>query len=205
MGLKNAHKYLQSRMEEMLVSVYSDHIKIYQGRVLVHTRGFEKHLKVLEDVFSSCQQFNLKIDPEKSQLLFDELIYLGRPISKDGIEIKPSQLAKIKSTEEPKDPSEVKSFLRRVQKYKDYVPDFETLAEPLRTLAKSNGSFNWTQKEKEAFETLKDELQFAGPKPLKKRSPRESQFIGRIGIFQPLESQSIGRIGVCQPSLDSRI
>ena len=42
--------------------------------------------------------------------------------------------------------------------YRMFVPGFATLAEPLIQLTEKNSAFRWTEKEREAFNTLKEKL-----------------------------------------------
>ena len=65
-------------MDEVLDGVDRDRVKVYGGQILVHTSGFDEHLKVLESVLHELQTSNLKAALKECQFGYNELVYLGK-------------------------------------------------------------------------------------------------------------------------------
>ncbi len=58
----------------------------------------------------------------------------------------------------PTDVHTLKSFIRLCNYYKIYVQDFNIIAHPFYALLKKNVAWTWSEKAKEAFNTLKEKL-----------------------------------------------
>ena len=58
----------------------------------------------------------------------------------------------------PTSPSEARSFLELVGFSARFIPDFATVAEPLRALTRKGEKFEWNEEEEQAFQTLKQKL-----------------------------------------------
>lgn len=65
-------------MDDLLTNFDHDRIKVYRGHILVHTNGYSEHLIMLEKLFNELKNFNLKVAFEDTQLLKDELVFLGK-------------------------------------------------------------------------------------------------------------------------------
>ena len=64
----------------------------------------------------------------------------------------------VKEASHPITPSEVRSFLGLVGFSSRFIPDFATIAEPLRALTRNGVKFEWTEVQDKAFQTLKEQL-----------------------------------------------
>ena len=62
------------------------------------------------------------------------------------------------SAKQPSDAAEVRSFLGLAAYCSRYIPDFETVAEPMRRLTRKGGTFKWGKEQEKAFVTLKKRL-----------------------------------------------
>ena len=87
-----------------------------------------------------------------------ELDFLGHNLS-DG-QLKPST-SKIKVTadwQEPKNLDELRVFLGFSNYYRKFVPKFSAIAQPLNALTKKGVEFDFNEKCKQAFRTLRAAL-----------------------------------------------
>ncbi|XP_074346452.1 putative mitochondrial protein AtMg00860 [Apium graveolens] len=80
--------------------------------------------------------------------------YLG----KDGIKVDPVKVEAVSRWEQPKSPTEVRSFLGLVGYYPRFVKDFAKIATPLTKMTRKNERFVWTEKYEESFQELKKRL-----------------------------------------------
>ena len=72
------------------------HMSHFLDDVLVFGSNFERHMQRVEQVFSRIKGAELKLKPEKCQLLQTQVNFLGHTISAEGVLPNPDNLAKIK-------------------------------------------------------------------------------------------------------------
>ena len=113
------------------------------------------HDKALDDVLHKLQAAGLtanleKCEFRKKKIEFFELIFSGEGVSPD-----PKKVADLHRAAEPKNASEVRSFLGMAQYSARYIKDFATITEPLRALTKQDNDWQWGKKEIKAFNAVK--------------------------------------------------
>ena len=88
----------------------------------------------------------------------EEVKFLGRVVSKDGIFVDPSKVEAILDWERPKNVCEIRSFLGLAGYYRRFVEGFARLTVPLTQLTKKDVKFVWSDDCDVAFEELKRRL-----------------------------------------------
>ncbi|KAL8112656.1 hypothetical protein AgCh_020098 [Apium graveolens] len=76
----------------------------------------------------------------------DILIYSKTKEDHDGIKVDPIKIEVVSKWEQPKTPTEVRSFLGLAGYYQRFVKDFAKIATPLTKLTRKNEKFIWTEK-----------------------------------------------------------
>ncbi|XP_022019350.1 uncharacterized mitochondrial protein AtMg00860-like [Helianthus annuus] len=94
----------------------------------------------------------------KCEFWIQEVHFLGHVINEKGIHVNPSKIEAIKNWEAPKTQSEVRQFLGLVGYYQRFIENFSRIAQPLTLLTQKERKFDWTEKQEEAFQTLKEKL-----------------------------------------------
>ena len=84
--------------------------------------------------------------------------FMGHVFSKDGAEPEESKIKPVAYAREPKNASEVRSFLGLVNYCGRFIPDLTTISQPLRKLTRKSTMFTWGESEEESFQTLKQKL-----------------------------------------------
>ena len=93
----------------------------------------------------------------------DEVVYLGFKINKNEIFPVKEKIVAIKNAEEPKNVSELKSFLGLLSYSHRHFEDFADTLESLHNLLRKGIKWEWQEREKGAFEKAKkilDETKF---------------------------------------------
>ena len=67
-------------------------------------------------------------------------------------------MSAIKQAPTPKTVEQLESFLRMINYYRKFLPNFSTIAAPLNQLRHKNKSWKWGNQEEAAFQLLKKEL-----------------------------------------------
>lgn len=94
------------------------------------------------------------LNPDKCTFAVKKGSLLGHKVSADGVEVDPGKVKKILSRKEPRNITEVRSFVAAAQYYKRQFPGFATLAKLLFSLTKKSmdDCFVWTIECQSAFE-----------------------------------------------------
>ncbi|RWS01956.1 pol polyprotein-like protein [Dinothrombium tinctorium] len=154
-GLKISPNYFQMLMEKALEKVINDCAKVYLDDCLVHSKIASNHINDLEKTLKCIKEANIKLRPSKCQFFKEKIEFLGKIISKNGIEISEDRIKAINLIKEPQNLKELKSFLGAVNYFKDHIKNVSTISEPLYKLTRKNKTFSFGEKEKYAFDQLK--------------------------------------------------
>ena len=87
-----------------------------------------------------------------------EIQFMGHMLTEKGIGPTESRAKALQEAVEPKNSTEVRSFLGLVNFSARYISDLATKAEPLRRLTQKNTPFAWEKEQQKAFQELKSSL-----------------------------------------------
>ncbi|XP_060556789.1 uncharacterized protein K02A2.6-like [Ruditapes philippinarum] len=155
-GINSAAEIFQNALSTALeglngVRNISDDVIIWAGDQAEHDRRLEAVLKRLE-------QKNLTLNKSKCEFNKQKLEFFGYIFSKDGMSADPKKIETINKTQPPKTVSEVRSFLAMTNYVSRFIPNYSTIAEPIRRLIKKNAKWAWQNEQDEAFNKLKSIL-----------------------------------------------
>ena len=108
----------------------------------------------------SCtfEEANLGCRQEKCEFVQQQLKFLGHVISADGLAPDPDKVAKVQNFQHTRSVHVLRSFLGLASYYRKFVRDFSKKAAPLYNLLKKRVAYQWTSKQEQAFQTLKNAL-----------------------------------------------
>lgn len=78
--------------EELLSSLRDECCIPYLDDILCYSRSFEDHVEVVRKVLQALQCQEVKLRPEKCELLKGDVCYVGRLVSADGVRVDPKYL-----------------------------------------------------------------------------------------------------------------
>ena len=84
--------------------------------------------------------------------------FFGLIFSKDGTRPDPKKIEAFVNTPTPTSVSEVRSLLGMATYSSQFIPNFATITEPLRSLTRKGTHFSWTKEHKNAYRKLKESL-----------------------------------------------
>ena len=160
-GLTNAPATFQRLMELALAGLQWECCLIYLDDVICFGRTFTEHMYRLDLILDRICQAGLKLKPEKTHFLKDQVVFLGHVVSKEGVLPNPENVKKILEWPIPRNVTEVRAFLGMGNYYRRFIKSFSKEMCPLFELTKARQPFKWTQDCQEAFDSLKQKL--AGP------------------------------------------
>ena len=157
-GLKNSSATFNKMMRKLLHGLAN--VTSYIDDILVYTETWEEHLEILGKVFQRIKQANLHIRPSKCMMGSSKVDYLGHHVGDGEIGLQEYNVKKIVNAKQPVTKKEVRSFLGLTGYYRNYLPNYSTVAAPLTDLTKK-GSPNkvvWGEPQERAFVHLKKHL-----------------------------------------------
>jgi hypothetical protein len=146
-------RYINSTLQEFLdefVSAYIDDALIYSDGSL------SDHRKKVKLVMKRLQDAGLQVDIDKCEFETKSVKYLGFIIEAGkGIRVDPEKVRAVELWERPKTVKGVRGFIGFANYYREFVPNFSSVAMPLTTLTKKGVPLVWTDECEAAFERLK--------------------------------------------------
>lgn len=104
--------------------------------IIIHGKNTEEHDRRLQRVLERLKDKNLTLNAEKSEFHMIQIVFIGLVLSNNGIGPAEDKVKAIVDPREPQSESKVRSFLGLANYNVRFIPDFATVAEPLRKLTK---------------------------------------------------------------------
>ncbi|KAA3676599.1 uncharacterized protein DEA37_0004579 [Paragonimus westermani] len=155
-GLSSAPAAWQKFMNHSLADLPGQ--IVYMEDICVFGATKEERDSRLHKVLQRLTKLDLRLNLQKCKFDAGEVDFLGHIISANGIRPSLENIRAITEAPAPKNTPEVKYFLGMCSYNLRYIPDFSTLAEPLRMLTVGNVSFEWSDLQQTAFEKLKNRI-----------------------------------------------
>ena len=153
MGLSDAGAVAQKYISELLKDIKN--CRAYVDDIVVYSETIQEHDEILKAVLKKLAEANLRIKRSKCQFGKTEIEFLGRTISHKSIKPSPKNVQPIKEYPQPKDLKSTQRFLGLMNYHSSFIPNYTTIAEPLRALTRKNTPFQWTEACENAFQELK--------------------------------------------------
>ena len=158
MGALNSSATMQALMALILRGLPPEHIICFLDDILVASHTMEEHLVHLDLVLTAINRAGLKLNPKKCYFAQSSVSCLGHLLSREGIGPDPNNLKKIKQWRAPTNRTEVRQFLGLTGYYRQLIKGYAEIAGPLTDLTRLDVDWKWTDKEQNAFVTLRDYL-----------------------------------------------
>ena len=159
-GVHSMSAILQRKLENRLASI--PYVKVQSDNIFISGKNIVEHFNNLRKVLKIIYNNGLHLKLQKCVLMQDEVVYLGFKMNKNRIFPLKEKIVAI-NAEEPKNVSELKSFLGLLNYYHRHSQGFADTLEPLHNLLGKGVKWEWQEQEKNAFEKAKkktDETNF---------------------------------------------
>ena len=156
-GLTNAPASFMNLMNDIFRDYLDVFVIVYLDDILVYSKTWSEHMKHLKIVLNILRQQKLFGKLSKCVFGASEVEYLGHVLRPDGVSVDPNKVEAVENWPQPRNKTEVQSFLGLVNYYRRFIRNCSTIAKPL-TLLTSNVPFSWNETEQRAFHMLKKSL-----------------------------------------------
>jgi len=133
-GLMSAPATFQRLMEQVLSRLHWKTLLIYLDYVIVISPDFTTYVSRLREVFDCLRAAGLNLKPSMCALMQQEVTYLGDVVGHDRVATDPEKVQAVKQWAFPQDLSKLRAFLGLIGYYRQYVPGFAGVAQPLNRL-----------------------------------------------------------------------
>jgi RNase H-like domain found in reverse transcriptase/Reverse transcriptase (RNA-dependent DNA polymerase) len=157
-GLTNAPAAFMDLMNRVFRDLLDSTVVVFIDDILVYSGSYEKHSEHLRVVLQRLRDHKLYAKLSKCEFWLDRVTFLGHVISDEGVAVDPEKVRAVMEWSQPKNVSEIRSFLGMAGYYRRFVSGFSQLARPLTTLLHKNVKFEWGEKQERSFQELKDRL-----------------------------------------------
>ena len=158
-GLVNAPLTFQRFMENLFGDLRWRGVLAYLDDILIHSKTVDEALKLLETVLARLAESNLTVKLAKCSFFPSELDYLGHVITSDGIKPNANRVQALHKLGPPSDISGLRRVLGLFGYYREYIPRYAELVEPLLTnLRGKKALLEWGEEQQKALVSLKEAL-----------------------------------------------
>jgi hypothetical protein len=160
MGLCNAPGTFMQLMNTVFADMLDKSVLCFLDDILIFSKTEEEHERHLREVLSRLRKQQLYVKMSKCAFMQREVAFLGHRIGADGLRVSPDKIGAVQQWPQPKNVSDVRSFLGLANFYRRFVKDYSRIALPLTELTKevSGTGFAWGAEQQAAFEALKAAL-----------------------------------------------
>ncbi|GBG89583.1 hypothetical protein CBR_g49372 [Chara braunii] len=157
-GLTNAPATFQAAMTTEFSAMLDRFVLVYLDDILVYSRTLEEHLEHLRRVLETLRSARYKANHDKCEFVRQELEYLGHLVSPKGIRPLADKIQAIQEWPEPKNVTDVRSFIGLDGYYQHFVKGYSKIAANLSKLQSEEQPFDFDDDARHSFETLKAAL-----------------------------------------------
>ena len=132
-GIVNSGATLKRAMRTLLKGMKN--VEFYWDDIVLHTRTWEEHLKILRELFTRLAQAGMTIRPSKCIFGINSIDFPGHPLRLGLLGLHEDNVAKIRKAPRPTTKKQVRSFMGLAGYYRDVIPNFAAVAAPLSEVA----------------------------------------------------------------------
>ena len=153
MGINVAPEIFQRKMEELLKDLPG--VTCYMDDIVVSGDSEAEHDANLKRVLDRIQASGLKLNKEKCIFGQSQIKFLGHIISEEGVKIDSVKAKAIDDMPPPTCVKELRRALGMVNYLARFIPQAQTVIQPLNVLLSSKVAWNWGPEQEEAWSKLK--------------------------------------------------
>jgi len=157
-GLTNAPAAFQRWINRTLQSYIDICCIVYLDDVLIYSDNLEQHQKDVATIIRAIRQQGMKLKPSKCEFHQRETEYLGFIINNEGVKVDPIKIAAIWDWKAPTNKKGIQEFRGFCNFYRRFINGFSRTAKPLYDRTKKDVTWEWGNKEQNAFDELRQKL-----------------------------------------------
>src|SRR5512136_2986103 len=157
-GLTNAPAFFMNLMNKVFMEYLDKFVVVFIDDILIYSKTKEEHEEHLRLALEKLREHQLYAKFSKCEFWLSEVKFLGHVISSGGVAVDPSNVESVLSWKQPKNVSEIRSFLGLAGYYRRFIEGFSKLARPMTELLKKEKKFRWSTACEDSFQEMKKRL-----------------------------------------------
>ena len=157
-GLTNAPAAFMDLMNRVFRPYLDRFVIVFIDDILVYSKSVNEHRKHMRLVLERLRNNQLYAKFDKCQFWLTQVGFLGHIVSVERISVDPQKVAAVSNWEQPRNVTEVRSFLGLAGYYRRFIQNFSTIALPLTKLTRKGVKFEWDASCEQSFQELKRRL-----------------------------------------------
>ena len=147
-GLTNAPAAFIYLMNRVCNPSLDKSVIVFIDDILIYSKSKQEHEKHLREVLEVLKKEKLYAKFSKCDFWIREVQFLGHVVNQEGIMVDPAKIEAVMKWEQPKSPTEIRSFLGLVGYYRRFIQGFYLISTPLTTLTHKGMPYSWSDKHK---------------------------------------------------------
>ena len=131
---------------------------VFTDDILIYSKNSSDHEVHLREVLEVLRKEKRYAKFSKCEFWLREVQFLGHVVNSEGIMVDPAKIKAVMNWEQPKNPSEIRSFLGLAGYYRCFIQYFSKIAFPLTKLTRKNVKFEWKSEQELVFQQLRERL-----------------------------------------------
>ncbi|KAF8761512.1 hypothetical protein RHS01_00267 [Rhizoctonia solani] len=157
-GLTNAPASFQHFMSKLFKDLLDVCVIIYLDDILIYSKDDATHTQHVHEVLRRLMENQLFCKSSKCTFHVTSVEYLGIIVLDKGFSLDKLKIQAVQEWPTPTKVKEVQSFLGFANFLRRFVANFSHMARPLHNLVRKDTPWQWSVKEQEAFQGLKDAI-----------------------------------------------
>ncbi|GBG76449.1 hypothetical protein CBR_g22197 [Chara braunii] len=154
-GLTNTPTTFQAAMTNEFHAMLERFVLVYLDDILIYSRTLEDHLGHLRRVLEMLRHAKYKANRDKCKFIRQELEHLGHFVTPEGISSLSDKIQAIQEWPEPRNVTDVRSFLGLAGYYQRSIKGYSKIAAHLTKLQCEDRPFDFAEEARESFLALK--------------------------------------------------
>lgn len=154
-GICNGPPTFQRIVNRLLGRLQWQFVLGYIDDIIIYSKTIDEHLNHVDQILSLLYNANFRLNANKCLFAQQQIQFLGHEIDEQGIRPCPEKTRAILNLPVPNSIKSAMSFVKMAEYYRNHIPNFSTLAQPLFDLTKKNSRFHWEQEQQQAFDQIK--------------------------------------------------
>ena len=155
-GLSSAAEVFQHIIQNVLNGI--PNVKNISDDIIVYGKTQAEHDAALAAVLQRLRESNLTLNKDKCEFNKTTIEFYGYVFSDKGVSADPKKVECILNASNPRNATELRSFLGLVNYVARFIPDYATMSAPLRELTKTNTRWHWSSRHQQAVDEIKRNL-----------------------------------------------
>ena len=174
-GLTNAPSVFQAMMNRVLRPFLDRFVIAYLDDIVIFSRTEAEHIEHLRMVLLTIRENKLALKLSKCQFGEPRVAFCGHMLSKEGVEMLEEKRKAMAARPIITGPKDIRSWLGACVWFKDFIPGFAKLSQPLTDLTRKDRPWVWT---KECEKAVSDLIEAITNAPvLRHFDPRRKTFV----------------------------